>query len=62
MNKVDAEVQYERLKNSLNQVFDSLLKIGPTASYVRRILIQEQTELRMQMADLKEYQRSKGWR
>ena len=62
MNKVDAEVQYERLKDSLNQVMDSIFKVKPTAHYVKRLLMQEQRELRMQMALLKDYQRKKGWR
>lgn len=61
MKKADTEAQYMRLKDSLNQVMESIFKIEPTAVYVRRILMQEQQELRMQMALLKDYQRKKGW-
>lgn len=61
MKKVDSEARLMRLKDSLAQVRDSIFKINPASTYVRHLLMQEQQELKMEIANLTEYRRVRGW-
>lgn len=61
MNRADTEARLQLLKNSLGQVQASLFEVSPTATYVRHLLMQEQAELRMEIANLSEYRRVRGW-
>ena len=61
MKKSDSEARLQLLKDSLGQVRASLFEISPTATYVRHLLMQEQAELRMEIAELCEYRRVRGW-
>ena len=61
MKKSDSEARLQLLKDSLGQVRASLFEISPTATYVRHLLMQEQAELRMEIANLSEYRRVRGW-
>jgi hypothetical protein len=61
MKRTDSEARLQLLKNSLGQVKASLFEISPTATYVRHLLMQEQAELRMEIAELGEYRRVRGW-